>query len=95
MTAREIIRSNRERVGITSDKMLMEEAGIPYSTYTHERAKDEGSYLFREARSIIEITKMPFRDALSWLYGREITMKELTEQLYGKEVLCVKKQENG
>ena len=84
MTAKQIIRSNRERVGITSDRSLMEEAGIPYSTFTHERSKDEGSYSLREVRKIVEITNMPFRDVLSWLYGREITMKELTEQLYGE-----------
>jgi hypothetical protein len=63
----------------------MEEAGIPYSTYTHERKKDEGSFPLREMRRIIEITNMPFTDALSWLYGREITMKELAQELYGKE----------
>lgn len=91
MTAKTIIRSNRERVGITSDRQLMDECGIPYSTFTHERANDEGSYILREVREIIKITDMPFRDVLSWVYGREVTMKELSEQLYGGEIFEQKK----
>lgn len=86
MTAKQIIRSNRERVGITSDRELMQEVGIPYSTFTHERTSDEGSFVLREIRSIVNKTNMPFRDVLSWVYGREITMKELSEQLYGREL---------
>lgn len=79
MTGKQIIRSSREKVGITSDRELMNAVGMSYSTYTHQRTADEGSWMLREMRAVIKATKMSHKDVLSWVLGREVSAKELME----------------
>ena len=71
MTEREIIRSARERVGITSDLELMKWTGLKYSTFMHQRRSDPGSYILRELRQIIKVTGMSDEDIVKLVRGGE------------------------
>lgn len=53
------IRAARELVGIQGDRELMERCGIPYSTYSHERKNDPGTFRLYELRQIFKETRMP------------------------------------
>lgn len=66
---RQILRSNRERVGITSDKEFAKQLGFSYSTYVHQRKQNPASFILYELRAIIRLTNMPDEDILALVKG--------------------------
>lgn len=62
MTELQTIKTARIRAGIGSDKALMEDCGLSYSTYACKRKKNPGDFRLWELRQIIKHTNMP--DAL-------------------------------
>lgn len=71
MTEREILRSNRERIGITSDREFTKRLGFSYSTYVHQRKTNPASFTLYELRAIIRQTGMPDADILALVKGGE------------------------
>ena len=61
MRGKDIIRSNRERAGIRSNKELAERIGIPLSTFNY-RISHPGTWIQYELRELVKVTGMPDED---------------------------------
>ena len=68
MKINRIIRSNRERAGISSDRKLSERIGLKYPTF-RVRMKDPGGWKLYELKSLIRTTHMPDEDILALVRG--------------------------
>ena len=68
MNETNIIRANRQRVGIDTDKELARRIGMPESTFKY-RIKHPTSWIRYELQAIIEITKMPDADIVTLMKG--------------------------
>lgn len=68
MNETNIIRANRQRVGIETDKELARRIGMPIATFRY-RMKHPTTWIRYELQSIIEETKMPDADIVTLMRG--------------------------